>query len=164
MNEDFKNAEGYLDLTPYEAMKNMEDRTRPPFMPLIYICSPYSSNPEANTKRAGSSAVSHLTTEGYLLLRILCFRSSCRIQTQRSVTLLFSWISSLWASARNCGFSETKCPPEWLSRSKKHKNVDSVSVISTAALRRWNRYESITRSLRQQLSGKVLEQQDNYVG
>ena len=52
MNQDFKNAEGYLDLTPYEALKNVESRTRPPFMPLIYICSPFSSNPEANTKRA----------------------------------------------------------------------------------------------------------------
>lgn len=52
MNQDFKNAEGYLDLTPYEALKNVESRIRPPFMPLIYICSPFSSNPEANTRRA----------------------------------------------------------------------------------------------------------------
>ncbi len=52
MNEDFKNAEGYLDPTPYEAIRNADGRARPPFMPLVYICSPYSSNPEANTKRA----------------------------------------------------------------------------------------------------------------
>jgi len=52
LNEDFKNAEGYLDPTPYEAIRNIEGRTRPPFMPLVYICSPYSSAPKANIKHA----------------------------------------------------------------------------------------------------------------
>ena len=48
---DFKNAEGYLDPTPYMAARNIESRARPPFMPLVYICSPYRSNPDANMER-----------------------------------------------------------------------------------------------------------------
>ena len=52
MNDDFKNAEGYLDPTPYQAIRNADGKARPPFMPLVYICSPYSSAPEVNVKRA----------------------------------------------------------------------------------------------------------------
>jgi len=51
MQNDIRNAEGYLDLTPYEALRNMDRRARPPYMPLVYICSPYSSDPVANTER-----------------------------------------------------------------------------------------------------------------
>ena len=52
MQSDIKNAEGYTDLTPYLALRNIEGKVRPPFMPLIYVCSPYSSNPELNAKKA----------------------------------------------------------------------------------------------------------------
>ena len=48
---DFKNSEGYPDPTPYEAIKAAESKARPPFMPLVYICSPYRSDPEANMER-----------------------------------------------------------------------------------------------------------------
>lgn len=48
---DFKNSEGYPDPTPYSAVMAAEVKTRPPYMPLVYICSPYRSDPEANTER-----------------------------------------------------------------------------------------------------------------
>lgn len=47
----FKNPEGYQDPTPYMAIMAAEGKTRPPFMPLVYICSPYRSDPEANMER-----------------------------------------------------------------------------------------------------------------
>lgn len=48
---DFKNSEGYPDPTPYTAIRDAEGKTRPPFMPLVYICSPYRSDPKANLER-----------------------------------------------------------------------------------------------------------------
>ena len=48
---DFKNSEGYPDPTPYTAIRDTEVKTRPPFMPLVYICSPYRSDPESNAER-----------------------------------------------------------------------------------------------------------------
>jgi len=38
-----RNKEGYMDRTPYEAMKAIEKQARPHFdyHPLVYICSPY---------------------------------------------------------------------------------------------------------------------------
>lgn len=47
----FKNPEGYQDPTPYMAIMAAEGNTRPPFMPLVYICSPYKSDPKANMER-----------------------------------------------------------------------------------------------------------------
>ena len=54
MNTDHKNAEGYPDPTYHAAMTNMMkecEAARPSFRPLVYICSPYSGNVEANTER-----------------------------------------------------------------------------------------------------------------
>lgn len=43
------NAEGYLDPTACEAMRNVE---RTAEMPFVYICSPYRGNPRVNVMRA----------------------------------------------------------------------------------------------------------------
>lgn len=43
------NAEGYLDPTACEAMRNLE---RTAEMPFVYICSPYRGNPRVNVMRA----------------------------------------------------------------------------------------------------------------
>ena len=48
MKIDKYNAEGYYDPTAYEALKRIER----PFMPLVYICSPYSGDIEGNTIKA----------------------------------------------------------------------------------------------------------------
>lgn len=56
MGVDMKNAEGYLDLTCYEALTNIEleekATSKPAFKPLVYICSPFSGDIEVNIKRA----------------------------------------------------------------------------------------------------------------
>ena len=49
---DFKNSEGYPDPTPYKAIRAAEGKTRPPFMPLVYICSPLSGDVPGNTEKA----------------------------------------------------------------------------------------------------------------
>ena len=48
------NKEGYLDLTPYQAIKAMEKKSRPHFdyHPMVYICSPYAGDIEENIKNA----------------------------------------------------------------------------------------------------------------
>ena len=50
------NAEGYMDLVPYQAIANIEREmkaeTRIGFRPLVYICAPFSGDVEANKKKA----------------------------------------------------------------------------------------------------------------
>ena len=50
---DFYNVEGYPDPTAYEALTNIETEMRKgKYMPLVYICSPYSGNPSVNKANA----------------------------------------------------------------------------------------------------------------
>ena len=44
-----KNAEGYPDPTAWQALRNISGR---PFMPVVYICSPYSGDVETNVRNA----------------------------------------------------------------------------------------------------------------
>ena len=48
------NKEGYLDLTPYKAMKSIEKKNKPrfPFHPMVYICSPFAGDVETNVENA----------------------------------------------------------------------------------------------------------------
>lgn len=47
------NPEGYSDPTAYEALTNIEAEMRKgKYMPLVYICSPYSGNPDVNKANA----------------------------------------------------------------------------------------------------------------
>lgn len=49
-----RNKEGYMDRTPYEAIKAMEKQARPHFdyHPMVYICSPYAGNIDENVRNA----------------------------------------------------------------------------------------------------------------
>ena len=49
MGNDYLNKEGYPDPTAFEAMKNIGKR---PYRPLVYICSPYAGDIEANVANA----------------------------------------------------------------------------------------------------------------
>lgn len=55
-----RNAEGYMDLVPYQAIVNIEREmkaeTRIGFRPLVYICAPFSGEIEANKKKATAFA------------------------------------------------------------------------------------------------------------
>ncbi len=46
-----RNAEHYPDPTAYEAIRNAEP-ARFPFRPLVYVCSPYAGDVEANVQKA----------------------------------------------------------------------------------------------------------------
>lgn len=46
-----RNAEGYMDMTAFEGLKRAQ-RTRFGRRPLVYICSPYSGDVEANVDLA----------------------------------------------------------------------------------------------------------------
>lgn len=51
-----RNAEGYMDLVPFQAMANMERKKKEEakigFRPVVYICSPFSGDIEGNKKKA----------------------------------------------------------------------------------------------------------------
>lgn len=48
---DYKNAEGYADPTPYEAVRSMEKELFK-YRPIVYICSPYAGDIEVNAENA----------------------------------------------------------------------------------------------------------------
>jgi len=55
MGNERLNASGYPDPTPYEAFKAMERDERKAeraFRPIVYVCSPYAGDIEANVARA----------------------------------------------------------------------------------------------------------------
>ena len=54
MNPNLYNSEGYFDPTPYEAIKRIEGVSKQPrqYMPLVYICSPFSGNVAENIRAA----------------------------------------------------------------------------------------------------------------
>ena len=54
MGVNLRNAEGYMDLTAYEALMNIEREAKKvhAFRPVVYICSPLSGDVEANQEAA----------------------------------------------------------------------------------------------------------------
>ena len=60
------NIEGYEDPTAYEALThiNAEER-KGRFRPMVYICSPFSGDPEGNTEKA-KRYCRYATQAGYL--------------------------------------------------------------------------------------------------
>ena len=48
------NKEGYVDLTPYKAIRSIDRQKKPrfPFHPLVYICSPFAGDIEVNIHNA----------------------------------------------------------------------------------------------------------------
>lgn len=54
MSIDRRNAERYYDPTAYEAMTNIEKEEKAvyAFRPIVYICSPFAGDIDANTKAA----------------------------------------------------------------------------------------------------------------
>ena len=56
---DIRNHEGYIDEVPWQAIRNVEKRDaveRTPFLPLVYICAPYSGDVAKNTKKTAEFA------------------------------------------------------------------------------------------------------------
>jgi hypothetical protein len=49
-----RNSEGYIDLTAYEALSAVarEEKAVKPYLPLVYIASPFAGDTESNISRA----------------------------------------------------------------------------------------------------------------
>ena len=74
------NCEGYYDPTAYEALTNIEkeERALRAFRPIVYICSPYAGDVEANVENARRYSC-FAVDAGYIpiaphLLRVHLFR------------------------------------------------------------------------------------------
>lgn len=48
------NSEGYADPTAYEALTNVTAHEKKPYLPLVYIASPFAGDTESNTLQARS--------------------------------------------------------------------------------------------------------------
>ena len=59
-----KNAEGYLDITAYEAINNTVQK---PYRPLVYIASPFTGDTDTNSRRARGYC-RFAVSEGYIPL------------------------------------------------------------------------------------------------
>ena len=46
------NPEHYLDMTAYEALRNLDKENKKGFRPIVYICSPFAGDTERNTQKA----------------------------------------------------------------------------------------------------------------
>ena len=105
-----RNAEHYPDPTAYQAIRNAEP-ARFPFRPVVYVCSPYAGDVEANTARARRYC-RYVTNQGGIPLAPICTCPSSWMK-RRSGTWPFSWISPFCPSARNYGYlampSRTGC-------------------------------------------------------
>lgn len=78
MSISYLNAERYADPTAYQALTNIEREEKRQFRPLVYVCSPYSGNIDAN--------IPNVEYQTLLEKRYLCFQS----WEQISVDLSFS--------------------------------------------------------------------------
>ena len=47
-----RNASGYIDLTAHQALTKIETAERKTYMPVVYICSPYTGDIRLNVLRA----------------------------------------------------------------------------------------------------------------
>ena len=96
------NHEGYHDPTAYEALTNIETEMRKgKYMPLVYICSPYSGNPgvnKANARRYCRFAVDsgYIPLAPHLLFPQFMRDDSERDQAMFMNVVLLSKCAELW--------------------------------------------------------------------
>ena len=102
------NSEGYYDPTTYEALTNIEkeERALRAFRPIVYICSPYAGDVEANVENARRYS-RFAVDAGYIpIAPHLLFPQflSDDNPKERQLGLFF---------ARRFGCSEAAFPPAW---------------------------------------------------
>ena len=95
-----KNAEGYMDLTAYEAIKRAERRLHA-YRPVIYVCSPYAGDTAENTDRAKKFSRFVVDRGGIPLTPHLYLPQFMKEETERDLALfmdlvLLSKCSELW--------------------------------------------------------------------
>lgn len=69
MNLGLKNAEGYYDLTAYEAIKNASKDDKTNSRNIVYICSPLRGDVERNQNRA-CGYCRFVTSKGYIPIAV----------------------------------------------------------------------------------------------
>jgi hypothetical protein len=107
VNHQRLNNEGYPDPTPYEAFKAMEQEersTKRAFRPIVYICSPYAGDIEANVERARLYS-RHAVDSGYIPLTVHLLYPQFMYDddpTERGLALRF------------CNILMSKCSEVWV--------------------------------------------------
>ena len=117
-----KNVEGYPDPTCYRALKAIQ-RVEYGYRPLVYICSPYSGDVEANVVPARQFAAFAVSARQIPLAPHLHYPQFMdeTAPDARELAMFFNRIllskcEQLWASARGCAPRLTGLP-RWTSRS-----------------------------------------------
>lgn len=96
-----RNAEGYMDLTAYEAI-TAADARKFSFRPIIYVCSPFSGNIEGNQERARQYSRFVVDEGGIPLTPHLYLPQFMKEETERELAMfmdlaLLSKCAELWA-------------------------------------------------------------------
>ncbi len=97
---DKRNAEGYMDLTAYQAIR-AADTKKFSFRPIIYVCSPYSGDTAGNTERAKRYSRFVVDEGGIPLTPHLFLPLFMREETERDLAIfmdlaLLSKCAELW--------------------------------------------------------------------
>ena len=89
MNREMFNNSGCLDLTPYEAIKNINKKK---YYPLVYICSPYSGDVDLNTEKAREFSRYALDRGNIPIAPHLLFPQFMSEETERNLAMHFNYV------------------------------------------------------------------------
>ena len=94
------NPEGYKDPTAEAAIRNMSGKAKRQYMPLVYICSPYSGDTEKNAEKARLYS-RYALDKGYIPITPHIYLPLFMSEAERELALfidrvLLSKCSQLW--------------------------------------------------------------------
>lgn len=98
-NNPKRNAEYYPDPTAYQAIRNVEPQ-RFPFMPVVYVCSPYAGDVEENIRKA-CACCRYTVDQGCIPLAPHLYLP--RFLDEESERGHYLWISHYCPAASNSG-------------------------------------------------------------
>ena len=88
MNKELYNGSGCKDPTPYQAIKNAEER----YYPLVYICSPFSGDVENNVIKARTYSRYALDRGNIPIAPHLLFPQFMSDESERRLAMHFNYV------------------------------------------------------------------------
>ena len=87
----YKNSEGYSDPVPFKALENIDKEIRK-YRPLVYICSPFSGNPEENMSKARKYCRFAVDQGAIPVAPLLFFPQFMKEKTERELALFMDMV------------------------------------------------------------------------
>ena len=118
------NAERYYDPTTYEALTNIEREERlqkrkqqRPYMPKVYICSPFSGDTKLNIRNARRYCAFAVKAVTFPMQVTCFFLSFSRTTIRESVSWVSLWERSFLTAVRSAGCSAAIFQAVWQRKS-----------------------------------------------